>query len=200
MNIHLLEDRACYIAIEKVACSSIKYALGHHYGIASRKMPHVWPWRKLTPDRLLELRDEGVWAFAFIRNPFDRLVSCWAHKVARYRGKRARCPLFRDLPTSTGFIDFVAWATAQDPRRCNWHFRPQHRFLEHQGRPLTDCLYYFESLSGDWRMLQARFGWPDLPHRNATPHPHYRELFTAQTRDMAERYYARDLEIGGYEF
>jgi len=49
------------------------------------------------------------------------------------------------------------------------------------------------------RELQSRFGWPDLPHRNRTRHPHYRDVFTARAKDRATEFYAGDLALG-YEF
>jgi len=49
------------------------------------------------------------------------------------------------------------------------------------------------------RELQSRFGWPDLPHRNRTRHPQYRDLFTSRAKDRATEFYAGDLAFG-YEF
>lgn len=58
-----------------------------------------------TPSKLYE----GYFKFAFIRNPFDRLVSCWLNKVYRREDNRFKADprMCSSMQTFSGFIGFV---------------------------------------------------------------------------------------------
>lgn len=199
MNIHLADESVICVTIEKVACSSIRYALGKHLGVDQpQHWPHHWPFPRMSSAAVLAR--SNCYRFAFVRNPYDRLVSCWAHKVRRHLGQQAHCPLWPELSSSTSFPDFVAWVSSHDPETCDRHFRPQWTFLESAGNLIVDDLLPFERLSETWSGLADRFGWPKLSRRNVTAHPHYRELFTRQVRKHAEKFYRRDFDLLRYRF
>lgn len=74
---------AVYIEVPKVACSSIKIALASLLGIdldALGGNPHEVDFpapRTLAGPGLYA----GLFTFAFVRNPWDRLVSCYRDKI-----------------------------------------------------------------------------------------------------------------------
>ncbi len=87
-NILLQEYRAIYLFIPKVACSSIKKVIGDTLGLP--------PYDPSQPDRYIHKRIypyakkariydryKDYFKFCFVRNPFDRLVSCYSNKVAQ---------------------------------------------------------------------------------------------------------------------
>src|SRR6476646_8236009 len=82
----LLERHAAvYIEVPKVACTSIKVALAAVVGVdlaESGGNPHEarWPTPPAEPARSGP-RVPGLFAFAFVRDPWDRLVSCFRDKI-----------------------------------------------------------------------------------------------------------------------
>ena len=77
--------RLAYLSVPKAACSSIKLALGKAAGIPlipdqDLLFIHAhpqWHWQKGR----LEDTQSGYAKFSFVRNPFDRLVSCYSDKI-----------------------------------------------------------------------------------------------------------------------
>ncbi len=78
----LLEPyRVVYIEIPKVACTSLKVAFAHLLGISLEDTggnPHEvsFPAPLAPPSRSGPLYPD-LFCFAFVRNPWDRLVSCY---------------------------------------------------------------------------------------------------------------------------
>src|SRR2546425_9629170 len=87
--IFLESFRAVYVETPKVACTSIKTALAETFGIsldATGGDPHCVEWP--TAERSSSQSGPffpGLFTFAFVRNPCDRLVSWYRDKI---RGER----------------------------------------------------------------------------------------------------------------
>jgi hypothetical protein len=97
--------RAVYIETPKVACTSIKTALAGVVGVDlgdTAGNPHEaqWPVPAALPARLGP-RFPDLFVFGFVRNPWDRLVSCYRDKRRR-RWRRSPTP--RPMPTSARSI------------------------------------------------------------------------------------------------
>lgn len=149
--------------------------------------------------------------FAFVRNPWDRLVSCYANKLSQkhlFQGPERRGTL-RALQRAglyseeMTFADFVKAVSLIPDTEANRHFRSQHCFLtDRTGALMPDRLYRFERLSDGFAELVSEFDLPavDLPHKKPTAHRDYREYYTIELRDAVARRYARDIELFGYEF
>lgn len=131
--------------------------------------------------------DPGIWdsyfKFCFERNPWDKTVS--AYYFAR-RGKEtgpedfARFTRSRDLP-----VDFPRYTLG--------------------GRIAVDFIGRYESLAADLAQVCAQLGapvLPELPHAKAglRPERHYRELYTAETRERIARAFRREIAQFAYEF
>ena len=80
------ERRIVYISIPKVACTSIKLAIeGGNEQITTSDEGVMSVHRKLASRCTYSLnsRIADYTIFAFVRNPFDRLVSCYEDKVRK---------------------------------------------------------------------------------------------------------------------
>jgi len=194
--------RFLYIPIEKVACSALKsWVIGLAEGEdAARGVDpnfHVRARYELQaqPQQVQRrwLRDEGLVRFAFVRNPWDRLVSAFLNKfipwkspaqrfadehTRRLRWRRAINRLSAGWFCSRGaessacwrdeltFRQFVAELRQRNPRKFDLHWRPQHLFLGEQ--PL-DFLGRFERLGADFAALCQKLNLPGkLPEANKT--------------------------------
>lgn len=146
--------------------------------------------------------------FAFVRNPWDRLVSCYMSKVVqggsgmkmrKYGGIRIR----RDMT----FEEF-AKAVCQIPdEEANIHFRSQHVFVCDDGPEkhlLADFVGRFENLEEDFEFVAERIGLKTgLPHAGSSRSKNlhsYRTFYDENLARMVGERYREDVEIFGYSF
>lgn len=139
--------------------------------------------------------------FAFVRNPWDRLVSAYYfYTQMPERSQHSKGIFERYCDFGTFVRDFVTPENVIGPL----HLQPQYRFLcDAENRVLLDFVGRYESFESDVARAAEAIGLPlmgPLPKLNATDRPPYRECFDASTRAIVERVYAADLELFSYEF
>ncbi len=153
-------------------------------------------WRLMT---VPQVAGSSLFRFAFVRNPWDRLVSVWANKVSSLKDLQPTTDRFGpEVRTDWSFDRFARWAVEQ--AEPEGHFRPQSRHVTHEGQLVVDYIGRFEALDADWEAIRKRFGLAKLPRRNRSSHRPYRELFSADLRERVARYYEEDIERFGYTF
>ncbi len=168
--------------------------------------------------------------FTFVRNPFDRFISCYFFGLMRgakflgYENLQEFTELCAELLTLGPRWD-------EDPERKIGPHQTPARLLKHyvplHSRRQIDFLLeynpssYFgvprlhsapcsfvgrrESFDKDFARLLHLLDAPLRPlnsfHvREGGPHPHYSHYYDKATRRQVEELYARDLEVLGYEF
>jgi hypothetical protein len=216
----ILLDRhnAVYIETPKVACTSIKVALARIAGVDLRAAdgnPHEaqWPTPASGPASSGPLFP-GLFAFAFVRNPWARLVSCYRDKIGgevdgytyfTIRPGVANClARFDVMRAGMSFDEFVrAVATIPDDE-ADAHFRSQHTFVTGgDGQPAIDFIGRYERIAEDFQLVGRTIGLPalELPRLQAVREPAaYATFYTAETRQLVAERYARDIELFGYAF
>ena len=217
---------AIYMAVPKVANTSIKTAL-------ARLMPEQV--QQLAADVRKERsvygrhRDElfhhnirlykhqvhkykEYLVFAFVRDPWDRLVSCYRDKIewgAIMEDGRRNDPKTRGLYLGPGFEkqmsfeEFARKVAAIPDRKANRHFRSQHAFLcNRKGELIPDFIGRFERLSEDFAELMERIGASKaaLPHVRKSKASDHRTYYSQELAQLIGRRYARDAELFGYRF
>ena len=200
IKVVLPDLKKIWMWIPKVAGSSTSKALLGAYGeraIACHiPLDLIWP---LNP----EYRSFEV--VGFKRNPYTRIVSCWASKLAGPQAVHAPYPSkgrYAGLRLGMPFGEFAAWlntpAGADD--RADQHWMSQHLLLQRADRmlPFEDLAASAAELglgrlphNNDRARSAARFGHE---HRPATAH------YDAQSYADITRRFARDLEVLGYGF
>jgi hypothetical protein len=138
--------------------------------------------------------------FAFVRNPWDRLVSAFFYLDAG--GCNEYDAAFRDSHLARYGGSFRAFVRDLPRHVEAAHFAPQMRWLtDGRGNLLTDFIGRFENIDRDFSDVAARLGLPpELPVLNRSNHRHYREYYDAATREIAAQFYRRDIEAFAYEF
>ena len=157
--------------------------------------------------------------FAFVRNPFDRLVSCYLYSCRTNREKNRRS-LIRDkngkivrrdffnfnamfYPRIT-FEEFVEGACKMPDRIADEHFRSQFFSLSCKDRLIPNFLGKIENLREDYKKICEIIGMenpPKLPHKNKSVRDKdYREYYNARTKHLVAKRYKKDLEAFEYEF
>ena len=152
---------------------------------------------------LSSLRDRPAFAyfkFAFVRNPWDRLVSAF-HYLDR-GGCNALDQAFRDAHLARYARDFTAFVHDLDRHMDGLHLRPQcHWLCDDEGRVLADFVGRFETLTADFGVVAARLELPRvLPCLNTSEHRFYREYYDPDTCAIVHRLYRQDIEAFRYQF
>src|SRR5215217_7822421 len=218
------ERKFVYLWIHKVACSSVKAVLlplfdldptpfertlkdgTRHFVVHDVFKGSGYQIGKERFVRDLDNRYRYYFKFAFVRNPWDRLLSCYLDKIARRTlppyilasGRRGGVEFYASMPFSE-FVD----AVCQIPDdAADGHFRPQHLTVcGPNGEPMADFVGRFENLREDFVRVAQEVGEPglELPERNRKRYPkkdpyHYREFYNERLKNLVHKRYEKDAE------
>lgn len=195
MPVFRFPQHACVlIHIPKTGGTSIRQGFfeGQYEGPVQGHIPDAW------------LSD---FKFAFVRNPFDRLISAWQMFASGMRqDDDSYLPAAGNF-TLREFLDIVMDESIPfDGRRRE---RLEVR-IRHHSLPMTHPFYCldqadqigrYEILAQDFKLILNRLGLDgELPHFNQTKRQPYQVYFDEETRRLAEQFYREDLERFGYRF
>ena len=133
--------------------------------------------------------------FAFVRNPWDSLVSCYFYRVKESKNP---CVPMRDVyaeQTTIGFEKFV--------KRHVGHLVTQFSMInKNQTSTHCDFIGRFENLNEDFAEVCRLIGLPEIKLKayNTTKHKHYTEYYTEETKKIVENHFKKDIEYFNYEF
>lgn len=217
----LHQHEAMYFAIPKVACSSLKSVCVDLLGVqmpADAWKPELFYTDKF--DHLIDkheilLRKDDIarypeyWRFAFVRNPWDRLVSCYAEKIRsdgdaeNFVGGVSKVLLpYGVFRAGMSFEEFVHAVVAIPDDDAEPHFHSQHGFLtDRRGTLLVDFIGRFETLDEDFEKVRDRLRVSvELPHLLPSRRLPYREYYDSRLADLVAARYRKDIELFGYSF
>jgi hypothetical protein len=131
----------------------------------------------------------GLFKFAFARNPWDRVVSRYAHLLRST--DRHRHGFISKLEK---FEDFLKWEIERGSAQYPY-------VTDAQGKLIVDFVGHYESLAEDFAKVCARLKIKaELPHANVSEHRDYRSYYTPETRDVVAKEFQKDIEMFGYTF
>jgi hypothetical protein len=135
--------------------------------------------------------------FAFVRNPWDRLISGWQNKIVRQTIYRKKW-YTGDTTKLESFVDFLE---TLDLSNCDPHFRLQTQLIP---LDLIDFIGRFENFDIDLKNVLAQLGLNaeiQLEQKNASEtRVSYQEYFTPELRKRVEKLYEDDIKTFEYEF
>ena len=139
--------------------------------------------------------------FAFVRNPWDRLVSCWRDKVIQnnyFKFPSERRELMYNFPA---FVDHVIETGVY---RRDQHLMPQSHLIDLNEVTFVGRFEHFEdSLAHVLRKIGV-VGNPGVRANNSADEaagtPHYREYYDERTVRRVALLYQKDIQIFGYSF
>lgn len=223
--------RVLYVAVPKAACTRIRSILAAsvardtisnwqrdtNWLVHDRKVNGLQAPRHSILDFYNVATDPNALRFSIVRNPYDRLVSCWADqyrdrslgssdgRIKRYL--KYRRAVSEKLPAGAGktlsFPEFVQFATATADRWIDRHWTPQHAILNLAGVQLHFA-GKMENLSEHITRLldhvnlpaesRAEFAKPFHNSKRGLMH----EYYTAELADLVYRTYERDFDTFQY--
>ena len=175
--------------IPKCACTSTRHGVLEALGV--REVLNDGQLRPEHPELVVSSPDKGPMGYkaAFMRDPVDRLVSCWRSKInhpgPRYHGGLVTetTPFYHEMPWEA-FLEALP-----DVVENNHHTLPQVAFLSDD----MDFIGRVENFNEDWNALRFRFKWlPPPPRKGAAVAP--RPTVTDAHRELIEWLYADDYD------
>jgi hypothetical protein len=200
MNLPLhisVTSKYCWIQIPKCASSTLRRILNEK---TQKQNESEYEWKKIkyTEDH------HFFFNFAFVRNPFERLVSCYSDKIENHKrwsdNKRQSNSIHYMIDRKFTFKQFVKKITS-DFEKNDDHWLPCSSFIP------SDFEKY--GFIGKCENLQSHFDHVcdkikidkvKLPQFNKTEHNHYRDYYDAETIETVTKQYACDLKRFNYNF
>lgn len=139
---------------------------------------------------------EGYFKFAFVRNPWDLVVSTYHYlKLAcEADAVRAVDPDYANMMSWMTFHDFV----------CAYpmiNLDMSASITDRDGNVIVDFVGRVESIEADFRIICDRLGIDTvLEHVNRTEHLNYRQYYTPATQEIVRRHFERDIDRFHYVF
>lgn len=140
---------------------------------------------------------EDYFKFAFVRNPWDRLVSCWHNKVVEANYFRFSEPEHEKMKD---FENFVIHVSELDVEVSDRHVQLQSALID-----LNQVNYIgrMESFNDDLTNVFQKIGLNKKKRkpRNVSPsRKPYQEYYSEELAETVYRTYKKDIQIFGYEF
>ena len=185
--------------LPKVGSRSVRKALRRHADQERFQIPmEPRDIRRTYPD---------AFVFSFVRNPWDRVYSCWKDKVdnAFSKGKIKILSKFPGLRPFMPFEEFLEWLSSDhgSDEIADRHWLSQVVHLDISGEVrLCDYTGRIETMGRDWQRISEITGLdlPALTHANAKPGADFASIYSARGRKIVERRYAADIEYFKYRF
>lgn len=201
-----------FVHIQKTAGRSFEAVLKDNIPDL-KSLPGTHDHASWVKDELGDSWDE-YYKVAFVRNPWDRLVSWYAmiqgkgnttwYKRMTGLGKYNKIRQYV-LDNANSFEEFIYKCTDTiedtDGKKSFWYNQLDY-ISDADGNVMVDYIGRFENLAEDTSTVFKQLGieGASLPHKNSSEHRNYRTYYNDQTRDLVAERYARDIEFFGYKF
>jgi hypothetical protein len=194
-----------FIAPPKTASSSVRKSLNPFSDIRSCGDVSSSLYYHVKPEKLKKYFEDKNWnwdeyyKFAFVRNPWSRLVSQWQYRLRIASKPSAEWETFgknsiKFINKHKTFDEYIR--NIKNPNLCyNWIYN-------RTGNQLVDFVGKFENLQEDFNIICDKLGIPqqELPHKNKSKHKHYTEYYDDETLEIVAKKFSKDIEYFGYEF
>ena len=197
VNVNNELQNVIFVHIPKVAGSSIESTLFGTKG----KVGHKTALEYYNADKQLY---QELFSFAFVRNPYDRLVSAYIYLKNGGRNQYDKAWSDEHLSEFNSFNDFVLSLTNEDKCRdiLSWnHFIPQYLFVcNSKNDIMVDFVGRYENLEDQFKIVQKFSNNANqLPHNNKTERNDYQHYYNEKTRAIVRSVYANDFELFHYD-
>ena len=189
------EEEVVFVSVAKSACSSIKASITEDP-----------PTGRTIHDHISHLSMRGIpsskrsyFVFTFVRNPYERLASCFRSKFNKQDETEFIYSnyLFGYQKNDDTFDEFVGKVSRIPDFLSDRHFKSQNKIISTRGIEI-DFVGKVENLDSDYEDIRQRYGFNELTVRNQSQGKSASELFTDRMRETAYERYKKDFEKFGY--
>lgn len=136
--------------------------------------------------------------FAFVRNPWDRLVSCWRDKVVHLNHFKFKDARHKKMQNFKNFVvDFVS---KKNVKKCDEHLCLQTAMIDINA---INYLGRMETFEDDLNVILRKLGLPEkeVIRLNVTSlKTDYRSYYDDQLAEKVAQIYQKDIQVFGYQF
>ncbi len=201
-----------FVHIQKTAGRSFEAVLKDNIPDL-KSLPGTHDHAAWVKDDLGDIWDE-LYKVAFVRNPWDRLVSWYAmfqrkgnttwYKRVTGLGNYNKIRQYV-LDNTNSFDEFIYKCTdiiEDSDGKKSFLYNQLDYVSDAEGEVMVDYIGRFENIVEDTGVVFKKLciEGASLPHKNISEHRNYRTYYTDETRDIVAERYARDIEYFGYEF
>ena len=210
----LHSKKAIYLRVRRTGSSSLAHVFrryrqpGDVFGVPGKRKWFVGPraHKKVhaTAAEVIARYGRDLWdayfTFAFIRNPWDRIVSRYFWLVQRYQRGTLQNDHFRDWYEQAENSSFEAWCESDFVGLGDYQHQLDY-LTDESGDIVVKKVARFEQYESDAAEILERLGLPnEMPHLNRTEHGHYRKYYTDKSRLIVERRFQKDIDTFNYSF
>ncbi len=150
--------------------------------------------------------DDNYFKFTFVRNPWDRIASCYRNKIQERWKYKTSTPLEKNglnfKNNKLTLNEFLILLEEGNNRFYNIHWAPQDILVDMNK---MDFIGRFENLEEDWKHVceKIKIDSLKLPHKLQTKpkNKSYRDYYKNQESiDIVSRIYKKEIELFNYKF
>ena len=140
---------------------------------------------------------DNYFQFSFVRNPFDRILSCFLDKTKKVIGTEWEMQHYSKYKNSS-FEEFVM-DLDNDSINQEGHTKEQHLMINLDE---VDFIGRFENLNQDFKYVCEKLNIEieDMPHQNRTNHSEYQNYYNDKTIAKIKELYSKDMELFEYVY
>lgn len=204
----LPKQKLIFIHIPKTGGSSVANALENlcdrDKKIAAQPLGKLQPNRHLKAKEVKYLLGEKIWyeffSFAFVRNPWDLMVSqyhWWLQKASQYPGCRKDVEKIKRMGNFTNFLNSKYGQKMFHDTTGNMF-----DWISEDEKIVVDFVGKFENFQSDLdEVCQSLNIEPiKLPHTNKTKRKPYQDYYNEETKQFVAHRFQKTIEMFGYEF
>lgn len=181
-------DKCVFIHINKTGGSSVEVALG-------------LKWEHKTAIEKIEEIGRTQWnkkfTFAFVRNPWDKVVSHYCYRVKTNQTNLGVNPI--------KFTDWVKLSYGE--QNLDYYdkpkmFMPQSDWItDTSGEVLVNFVGRFENFEQDFKIVCDRLKCKvELPHKKKSERGDHQSYYDRESREIIAEWFRKDLDRFGYKF
>jgi hypothetical protein len=209
------QHKFIFFAVPRTGSTTVRRVLDDYSDIQSVHITETSEehpfYHHISPREVVEIFDQRGWdysqyrTFCFARNPFDRVVSLFHHRLKMnydgWVGDLKRRLKLKVMKRSM-FSQFV------EQNVSNWGRleEPVSRFIsDDEGFDLVDDTLFFEEIEAtlpEYLKENFEIGVPksQIPHKNSSKRKNYRSYFDPSDKKIVKSVYEEDIDRFGYSY
>jgi len=195
-----------YIENPKVACSSIKSRI---YPEKANSKMAIHPFGDKQSELWLKNIPKGYTFFTVVRNPEERILSCFRDKIARNENSPFNFFLYKVIffvfsgiklrPGKMSLEEFVIGVSKVPDCFADRHIKSQYSLVKELTKNDIDCkVLKFENLNSSWNEMITTFDLLPLPVVNSTTKTNIPKT-TPELKKLIQERYENDYKHFGYK-
>lgn len=140
---------------------------------------------------------KDYYKFAFVRNPWDRLASCWRNKVLEQNFFEFEPIEYEKMKSFENFVKYISEVNVESFDR---HIRPQTSLIDINA---LDFLGRMENFDKDACNVFSSLGMPEhkiIPANVTSNSKNYQKYYSDELAEIVQKIYQKDIQVFGYKF